>query len=544
MADETTSISSSRISAADIHRANFAVVRRGFEPREVRSFLDHISHELELSEQREQELRRLVSEAEMRAANPVISESMLTAALGQQSAAILRSAHEEAEKVLGAAQAQASQLVQEAQHRASAIAVDSEQRAAERVGAAEQDAANLEAQALAHAQEVVARAKADGETLVARAREQARQVLEAAQGNREQVLSDMNVRRRAMFLQLEQLRAARDEIANVVGSVGESVGRLVEGIMSSDEAARLAAQEVVRRQPTPPEFEDAASSAPAAEGAHDAEPVPDRGLAVVAEAGEQEADEAALPDAGALEELFAKIRESARDTGLVPVVTPEGPAAALSDADAEAVRSRDELIEGPSQTLSRKIKRILQDEQNRILDGIRDGSIGTEFGDAGAVATAIAGATVDPLLDAARAGREYAQRHGGGNGAGLSDEDVVSIAEGLAASMLRTMEPRITEALGASDPAAQVSSAFREWRGPRIDRLVTDAALRAFSASLLRVTSGGKIRWIVASTDQPCADCSDNALEGAVASGSQFPTGQQHPPVHAGCRCVIVPALS
>ncbi len=544
MADETTPISSSRISAADIHRANFAVVRRGFEPREVRSFLDHISHELELSEQREHELRRLVSEAETRAANPVISESMLTAALGQQSAAILRSAHEEAEKVLGAAQAQASQLVQEAQHRASAIAVDSEQRAAERVGAAEQDAANLEAQALAHAQEVVARAKADGETLVARAREQARQVLEAAQVNREQVLSDMNVRRRAMFLQLEQLRAARDEIAKVVGSVGESVGRLVEGIMSSDEAARLAAQEVLRRQPTPPEFEDLSAASPTAEVAHEVEPERDRAAAVVAEAQEQASDEAALPDAGALEELFAKIRESARDTGLVPVVAPEGPAAALSEADAEAVRSRDELIEGPAQTLSRKIKRILQDEQNRILDGIRDGSIGTEFGDAGAVATAIAGATVDPLLDAARAGREYAQRHGGGNGAGLSDEDVVSIAEGLAASMLRTMEPRITEALGASDPAAQVSSAFREWRGPRIDRLVTDAALRAFSASLLRVTKGGKIRWIVASTDQPCADCSDNALEGAVVSGSQFPTGQQHPPVHAGCRCVIVPALS
>ena len=226
------------------------------------------------------------------------------------------------------------------------------------------------------------------------------------------------------------------------------------------------------------------------------------------------------------------------------MVEAEGPVVALSGPDADAVRARDELMEGPSGTLSRKIKRILQDEQNRILDGIRDGSIGAEFGDAGAVASAIASATVDPLLDASQAGRDYAQRHGGGNGAGLSDADVVSIAEGLAASMLRTIEPRITDALHASDPAAQVSSAFREWRGPRIDRLVTDAALRAFSASVLRVTQGGKIRWIVASADQPCSDCSDNALEGAVAAGSQFPTGHQHPPVHAGCRCVILPALS
>jgi hypothetical protein len=185
-----------------------------------------------------------------------------------------------------------------------------------------------------------------------------------------------------------------------------------------------------------------------------------------------------------------------------------------------------------------------EEMRNRILDGIRDGSIGTQFGDAGAVATAIAAATVDPLLDASREGRAYAQRHGGGSGPGLDDADVVTIAEGLAGSMLRTMEPRIGDALQASDPAAQVSSAFREWRGPRIDRLVTDAALRAFSASVLRVASGGKIRWIVASAEQPCADCSDNALEGAVPSGSQFPTGHQHPPDHAGCRCLILPTLS
>lgn len=542
MADETTPISSSRIRPADIHRANFAVVRRGFEPREVRTFLDHLSHELELSEQREQDLRRLVAEADYRAAHPDVTEAMLTAALGQQSAAIIRTAHEEAEKVLGAAQVQASQLVQEAQHRASAIAVESEQRAAQRVAAAEQDAGNLEAQAGAHATELLARAKADGETLVARAREQARQVLEIAQTNREQVLSDMNVRRRAMFLQLEQLRAARDEIGRVVGSVGESVGRLVEGIMSSDEAARHAAQEVVRRQPTPPEFGESNQTVEQAQDAEVHES--DHRAEMTHETIEEEADDVALPEAGALEELFAKIRESARDTGLIPVVKPEGPVAALSEVDSEAVRDRDQLIEAPAQTLSRKIKRILQDEQNRILDGIRDGSMGTEFGEATAVGTAIAGATVDPLRDAALAGRHYAQRHGGGNGAGLTDSDVLSIAEGLAASMLRTMEPRISDALVSSDPAAQVSTAFREWRGPRIDRLVTDAALRAFSASVLRVTGGGKIRWIVASADNPCADCADNALEGAVVAGTQFPTGQQHPPVHAGCRCLIVPALS
>ena len=33
----------------------------------------------------------------------------------------------------------------------------------------------------------------------------------------------------------------------------------------------------------------------------------------------------------------------------------------------------------------------------------------------------------------------------------------------------------------------------------------------------------------------------DNALAGAVPKGEPFPTGDLVPPVHPGCRCVIVP---
>ena len=53
----------------------------------------------------EQELRRALAEAEHRAANPVLDEATLTAALGQETARVLRSAHEAAAELVGRAEA-------------------------------------------------------------------------------------------------------------------------------------------------------------------------------------------------------------------------------------------------------------------------------------------------------------------------------------------------------------------------------------------------------------------------------------------------------
>ena len=43
MTDERATISSSRLSAADVVRHSFGVVKRGFDPAEVRSFLDLVA---------------------------------------------------------------------------------------------------------------------------------------------------------------------------------------------------------------------------------------------------------------------------------------------------------------------------------------------------------------------------------------------------------------------------------------------------------------------------------------------------------------------
>jgi DivIVA domain-containing protein len=520
MTEEYSSISSSRLSASEVSRASFAVVRRGFEPREVRSYLDYVARELEAWEDREAEMRRMIAAAEQRAEHPVIDESTLTAALGAQSAEILRTAHEEAHQLREESQAQAREMVETVQTRIAEAAVDAEQKVAARVGDAEIAATNLTNEAAQQAERLIAQARADGETLVGRAREQGRAMIEQAQEARAAVLAEMNQRRRTMHLQIEQLRAARDELARSVLGVRDTVDRLTAELSSSDAQARAAAEEVARRQPTSATIE----ADPEAATALDEEAVLDddvSGDSVVAD-------------------LFAKIRASARegDSGETVDEAQEEPAPAGTDASV-----RDQMLEGPQSALSRKLKRILQDEQNLLLDRLRAESADQIIlDDPAAQAQRIAGAAVDPLRDAADAGVTFAVERGAPQGPGLSRDAIGLMASELARDVVVPLGRRILEALESSDPTVEINAAFREWRGQRIERMAADAALESFSAAVVGVVGDGSVRWITEGSSSPCPDCADNALEGAVRAGSTFPTGQPHPPAHGGCRCAVVPS--
>ena len=536
MIEEPTSISSSRLNATEVSRATFAIVRRGFDTREVRSFLDHIARELESVENREAEMRRQVNEALERAKNPVIDEGTLTAALGQQSAQILRTAHEEARQVLEAAQAQATEMLQAAQARSGATAIDAERRAAARVGDAEVAASNLEQETAQASERILGQARADGEMLVARAREQGRKMVEQAQESRAAVLADMNARRRMVHLQIEQLRAARDEIARSVIGVRETVDRLTAEIAGSDAAARAAAQEVAQRQPSADLVQEEANlEAQVDAAALDAADMIDDG---------DESPTADATDAGVVEELFAKIRASARededvDSGLAEEAPgPVGP-------DAEQLAERDQSIERALGALARKMKRSLQDEQNRLLDQLREGAEGDDvLADESEEVARFAAAAADPLLDAAEAGKAFAIQRGAPEGPGLSDGAVALIAESLAHHIVTPLRRRLGDALSSADPMAEVNAAFREWRGARIDRAVGDAALEAHAAAVVALVGDGMVRWATGGTGESCPDCADNALEGPVKAGSTFPTGQPFPPAHAGCRCAVLPVAA
>ena len=219
MAEGLAPISSSRLAAGDIARHSFAIVRRGFDADEVRAYLQTVSRALEAMEEQEQELRAAMAEAEERAAHPVVDEATLTSSLGQHSAQILRHAHEEAARIVAEAQESAASLMRETQHQAEELQMRTESASAERVVEVERLVASAEQEARAEQERILAEATAEqdrirseasaqSEELVTRSKEEGRALLEQVQEARRRVLADLAARRRALGMQIEQLRAA------------------------------------------------------------------------------------------------------------------------------------------------------------------------------------------------------------------------------------------------------------------------------------------------------------------------------------------------
>ena len=106
-----TITSSPHLAPDDVARHTFASVRRGFDPGEVRDYLESIADGLRALAERERELLQELADTEVRAANPVLDEPTLTEALGKETARVLHSAHEAAAEVLANAEAEAQRLL-------------------------------------------------------------------------------------------------------------------------------------------------------------------------------------------------------------------------------------------------------------------------------------------------------------------------------------------------------------------------------------------------------------------------------------------------
>ncbi|HEY1826409.1 MAG TPA: DivIVA domain-containing protein [Acidimicrobiales bacterium] len=527
-------ISSSRVSTGDISRHSFAIVRRGFDADEVRSYLQSVARSIEAFEQRELELRAAVAEAEERAAHPTIDESTLTASLGQHSAQILRHAHEEAARIVAQAQEGAASLLRDTQAQVDELQARHEASSAERVVEVELLVANAEQEARAEGDRIMSEAVAQGEEVIARAKDEGRALLEQVQEARRRVLADLTTRRKALSIQIEQLRAARDEMAASVTGVRQSVDDILAQLQRTDDEARAAAL--------------AAGDQARIHGTFD-DPGPGE------EAPPIEAPEAASEDDGtaaaapSVDELFARIRagtdtDAPQGDATAPVAVMEAEVGTVDAPSAAAepdplTSRRDELLAPIAAQLTRHIKRALGDDQNRLLDVLRsapstqgEALLGSEDEHLAAYTSAAQG----HLLDAFKAGAVFAGQPEGGAVAGGSVEQTAS---GLARTVVTMLRRRIED--GSDEPGERVGAAFREWRGERIERLVGDFAVQSFSAgTVAALTPSGKMRWVLTSA-QGCSDCDDNALAGAVAASEGFPTGHPYPPAHSGCRCLVTP---
>jgi cell division septum initiation protein DivIVA len=573
MADVRPPISSSRLATGDIAKHSFAIVRRGFDTDEVRSYLQSVSRSLEGLEEREQELRAAIADAEERAAHPVVDEATLTASLGQHSAQILRHAHEEAAKIMAQAQEGAASLLRETQIQVEELQSRTESSAAERVAEVELLVANAQQEARVESERILSDAVADGEAVIAKAKDEGRTLLEQVQEARRRVLADLASRRRALGIQIEQLRAARDEMAASVHGVRDRVDGILSQLDRTDEEARAAAVAVAEQfrlhgGPEGPHDQDSLQEVIV--DAPDDGPAPAvRVIEVDAEGDEAGAgsggaadEDVAVGSAPSVDELFARIRAGAEDpedggaagseaaTEAVPEAATEAmdvivvePVEGADDApppgpDDPLIAQRDELLGPVTARLGRAVKRALGDDQNRLLDRIRstpqlsgDELLGPEEEHRAVFEQAVRA----HLGEAYAAGTTF----GGAPGTAVpGDGTVEESTTGLAHVVVTMLRRQIDD--DAGDLGDQVSAAYREWRGERVQRVSGDYATQAFSAGVVAAGADQKLRWVVTSATG-CSDCADNALAGAVSASEAFPTGHAHPPAHSGCRCLVAP---
>jgi cell division septum initiation protein DivIVA len=562
--DDRRNLSSTRSSASEIVRTNFTALRKGgVDPHEVQLHLEAVAREVGHLEQRLRDTREQLAEAEHRAANPVLDEATLAAALGAQSAAILRSAHEEAARVTAEAQERGAQIFSETQQRSAEHLIEAQERATALIADAENTATQVDHDSRLAAERLIDSAKVNGDALVERGREQGRAIVEQAHEARKTVLNDLAVKRKALHIQIDQLRAARDTLSTFVQSVRDSIDTVLSGINGSDEAARHAALEALRlrppsREPTDEELLEGTPlrEVPAVETASLSEllPVPpDTPKAKSRKPAktngiETHVGETLLEDdptgTDVVNEIFARLRKATlEERGASAPMRKVAPAPAkVSTVDGELFHRRDTAIDESLAVLTRKVKRALQDDQNIMLERLRDvrGMITSELEDEHAQRARYADAAFDSLVDAAAAGSQFAFDQAGCAGEPVSKVALDDCAADLAVTIVLALRKRIvTDAAG--DGAERVNTAYKEWRGARVERLCTDAARRAFHLGVLTASRGHSVRFFAAPNDSPCDACALDAASGARLAGQGFPSGSQYPPLHAGCACAVVP---
>ena len=228
--------SSSHLTPDEVARRTFATARRGFAPGEVRAYLESISQVLRDAAERESEVRRQLSEAQHRAANPVLDEETLTGALGHETARVLHTAHEASNEMVAKAEAASEQMLAAAREEVAQGEARIEAEDAERRRRADEEAT-----------EALDVARAEGEGMIAQARAECRQMVEEAQALRARVLADLSKRRKVLRAQIEQLRVGRERLSETVHDVRRSIDTIADDLFRAEDDARLAAEAAGRQ---------------------------------------------------------------------------------------------------------------------------------------------------------------------------------------------------------------------------------------------------------------------------------------------------------
>ena len=253
---------------------------------------------------------------------------------------------------------------------------------------------------------------------------------------------------------------------------------------------------------------------------------------------------------GDVDQLFARIRAGAHHPADQAESPPSADEAPQVDpvVGERALEQRDELLDNVEAGLTRALKRVLQDEQNEVLDALRRAGASSAVAvlpSSDAQLAAYRDAALPWLQQAARAGVGFVSE------AEHEHTAVDTQAAALARELVEPLRERLSRALDAAadadDPtvaAESIRATYRQWKVQQVEASARHHALAAFSAGAFTATPHDVgLQWLV-DDDGHCPDCDDNALAGPTPKGQPFPTGQLHPPAHPGCRCLLVPVTT
>ena len=258
---------------------------------------------------------------------------------------------------------------------------------------------------------------------------------------------------------------------------------------------------------------------------------------------------ATTPQKKSVDDLFARLKQ----TSTAEVARTTKPKVVVPKVDQGVFDHRDEVLEPILVLITRKMKRVLADEENSILTYLQGKKsvvalekvlpVGDEH------LQMYVEALAEDVISAAMAGAQSLSKSLKADLRKRVTRSAVMqvVSRTIDESTIRPLREKIQRAVeqsnGDKDEMSNlIRSVYREMKMQRVEQQVSDIARMAYSrGAYLVLDQGTKVCWMVDPNGPSCADAEDNSLAGSTGLGSEFPTGHIHPTAHAGCRCLIAP---
>ena len=258
---------------------------------------------------------------------------------------------------------------------------------------------------------------------------------------------------------------------------------------------------------------------------------------------------AATPQKKSVDDLFARLKQ----TNTAEVARTTKPKVVVPKVDQGVFDHRDEVLEPIMVLITRKMKRVLADEENSMLTYLQGkkavAALEKVLPSADEHLQMYVEALSEDVISAAMAGAQSLSKSLKADLRKRVTRSAVMqvVSRTMDESTIRPLREKIQRAVeqsnGDKDEMSNlIRSVYREMKMQRVEQQVSDIARMAYSrGAYLVLDQGTQVCWMVDPNGPSCADAEDNSLAGSTDLGSEFPTGHVHPTAHAGCRCLIAP---